>query len=65
MERTYKFKEGQKVKMRDPDDGTMVYGEVTDTAVGVVMIQWEDLREPCEHPESEFDQIKLDTRKSS
>lgn len=58
MERTYKFKEGQRVKMNDPIDG-LVYGVVTDTTSVSVFIKWEDLNEPTEHFTEEFSEIKL------
>lgn len=59
MERTYEFTIGQKVRMRDPDDGEMCYGVVIDKTRDTVIIKWTDLNESCEHDRSEFVNIKL------
>lgn len=59
MERTYNFEIGQRVTMKDPDDGTRVYGNVVDKTRDTVFIKWDDLREPCEHEQSEYNDIKL------
>lgn len=59
MEREYNFEKGQRVKMRDQDDGTMAYGEVVDTTSISVFIKWEDLTDACEHFKDEFNLINL------
>lgn len=59
MERDYNFKIGQRVKMKDPYDGTMVYGNIVDKTSAIVFIKWDDLRAPVEHDKSEFGDIKL------
>ena len=59
MERSYEWQIGQRVKMKDPDDGVMVYGNVTDKTSVTVFIKWDDLREPVEHDQSEYGDIKL------
>lgn len=59
MERNYEFQIGQKVKMRDEDDSSMVYGVVTDKTKDTVFIKWTDLSSPTEHGREEFENIQL------
>lgn len=59
MERTYEFKTGQRVKMKDPNEGNTVYGTVTDKTSNKVFILWEDIRDVCEHERDEFSKIHL------
>lgn len=49
---------GQRVKQKDPDDGNMVYGHVTELKENCIYIKWNDLDEPVQHFESEYDSIK-------
>lgn len=45
---------GQRVKQKDPDEGYMVYGHVTEIRSNSIVIQWGDLPNPVEHMEDEF-----------
>lgn len=48
----------QRVKQKDPDEGYMVYGHVTEIKDNSIMVQWNDMREPVEHFEDEYETIK-------
>lgn len=52
-----KFNKGQRVKQIDPDDGVLAYGTITEVRVSSLMIEWDDLSEPTEHFEDEYDSI--------
>ena len=52
------FKVGNRVKMKDPDDGIIYTGTIIEVREKSVIIKWPDLFDPCEHFEEEFGQIK-------
>lgn len=58
MNRDYKFKEGQRVKIDDWEDG-IVHGSVTDTTASSVFILWDGLTMPAQYSQSEYEDIKL------
>lgn len=49
---------GQRVKQKDPDEGYMVYGHITEIKDKSILIKWNDISEPVEHYEDEYDSIK-------
>lgn len=59
MERTYSFKQGQKVRTIDEDDGSIVTGEVIDTTSNSIFVKWEDMNEPVQHFQDEYHRITL------
>lgn len=59
MEKTYQFQIGQKVKIKDEDDGSIVHGKVTDKTDVSIFIQWEDIKHPIEHSQEEFEKITV------
>jgi hypothetical protein len=59
MERNYEFSIGQKVWQIDPDDNKRHYGVVTDKTSITVFILWDDMHEPVEHEQWEYNTIHI------
>lgn len=59
MEKEYKFKIGQLVKIKGETDHKMINGVVTDVTRDKVFIKWDDFKEPISHEEWEYYTIKL------
>jgi len=51
------FYVGQRVKQKDPDDGTMVYGHVKEIREKSIIVDWTDLK-GVEHFQDEYESIK-------
>lgn len=58
MERSYQFRIGQSVYIKD-EYGNKKYGLIYDKATNCVIIYWDDLTEPTQYFQNEYDKIYL------